>query len=147
MTTASTKPGGSFEHLPNAASTSPRFSRLILLSISKLAASKRSRSRSIKRRFQVALIKPSHYDDDGYVIQWLRSFIPSNSLAAVHGLVEDNGRGFVVAERNNLPGHLGLLAFKERALMLGGWYKIESQPGAGTKIEFWMPTGPLDEEA
>ena len=41
------------------------------------------------RRFQVALIKPSHYDDDGYVIQWLRSFIPSNSLAAVHGLVED----------------------------------------------------------
>jgi hypothetical protein len=44
---------------------------------------------SIRRRFQVALIKPSHYDDDGYVIQWLRSFIPSNSLAAVHGLVED----------------------------------------------------------
>jgi hypothetical protein len=44
---------------------------------------------SITRRFQVALIKPSHYDDDGYVIQWLRSFIPSNSLAAVHGLVED----------------------------------------------------------
>jgi hypothetical protein len=44
---------------------------------------------SIQRRFQIALIKPSHYDDDGYVIQWLRSFIPSNSLAAVHGLIED----------------------------------------------------------
>ena len=44
---------------------------------------------SSERHFQVALIKPSHYDDDGYVIQWLRSFIPSNSLAAVHGLVED----------------------------------------------------------
>ena len=41
------------------------------------------------RRFQVALIKPSHYDDDGYVIQWARAFIPSNSLAAVYGLVED----------------------------------------------------------
>jgi hypothetical protein len=41
------------------------------------------------RRFQIALIKPSHYDDDGYVIQWLRTFIPSNSLAAVHGLVDD----------------------------------------------------------
>ena len=54
-------------------------------------------------------------------------------------LVEDNGRGFVVAERNNLPGHLGLLALKERALMAGGWYKIESQPGIGTRIEFWMP--------
>jgi signal transduction histidine kinase len=57
----------------------------------------------------------------------------------VYGLVEDNGRGFVVAERNNLPGHLGLLALKERALMSGGWYKIDSQPGLGTKIEFWIP--------
>ena len=60
--------------------------------------------------------------------------------AGVHGVVVDNGKGFVVAERNNLPGHLGLLALKERALMAGGWYKIESQPGLGTTIEFWMPT-------
>ena len=58
---------------------------------------------------------------------------------AVHGLVVDNGRGFVVAQRNNLPGHMGLLALRERALMSGGWYKIESQPGLGTRIEFWMP--------
>ncbi|UYO51624.1 B12-binding domain-containing radical SAM protein [Rhodopseudomonas palustris] len=41
------------------------------------------------KRFQIALIKPSHYDDDGYVIQWFRSFIPSNSLAVVYSLVED----------------------------------------------------------
>src|ERR1700754_5212662 len=40
-------------------------------------------------RFCLYLIKPSHYDDDGYVIQWLRSAIPSNSLAVVHGLAED----------------------------------------------------------
>ena len=33
------------------------------------------------RTFKLVLIKPSHYDDDGYVIQWLRSAIPSNSLA------------------------------------------------------------------
>jgi radical SAM superfamily enzyme YgiQ (UPF0313 family) len=46
-------------------------------------------SRSSARRFQIALIKPSHYDDDGYVIQWFRSFIPSNSLAAVYGLIAD----------------------------------------------------------
>ena len=32
------------------------------------------------------LIKPSHYDDDGYVIQWLRSAIPSNTLAVMNGL-------------------------------------------------------------
>ena len=40
-----------------------------------------------QRRFKVVLVKPSHYDDDGYVIQWLRSTIPSNSLASVHGLI------------------------------------------------------------
>lgn len=38
------------------------------------------------RRFCLVLIKPSHYDDDGYVIQWYRSAIPSNSLAALYGL-------------------------------------------------------------
>jgi hypothetical protein len=40
--------------------------------------------------FPVILIKPSHYDDDGYVIRWRRSVIPSNSLAAVYGLVMDS---------------------------------------------------------
>ena len=39
-----------------------------------------------KRRFSLVLIKPSHYDDDGYVIQWFRSAIPSNSLAVLYGL-------------------------------------------------------------
>src|ERR1022692_2760476 len=40
-------------------------------------------------RFTLVLVKPSHYDDDGYVIQWLRSAIPSNSLAVLHGLALD----------------------------------------------------------
>jgi hypothetical protein len=35
------------------------------------------------------LIKPSHYDDDGYVIRWFRSPMPSNSLASVYALVDD----------------------------------------------------------
>ena len=42
-----------------------------------------------KRRFQLFLIKPSHYDDDGYVIRWLRTMIPSNSLAALYGVAAD----------------------------------------------------------
>ena len=40
-------------------------------------------------RFALVLVKPSHYDDDGYVIQWFRSAIPSNSLAALYGLARD----------------------------------------------------------
>jgi hypothetical protein len=38
---------------------------------------------------RVILVKPSHYDDEGYVIQWMRSSMPSNSLAALYGLIAD----------------------------------------------------------
>ncbi len=48
------------------------------------------------RRFQLVLIKPSHYDDDGYVIQWVRAFIPSNSLAALYGLAQDSAQRAVL---------------------------------------------------
>ena len=41
------------------------------------------------RRFRVVLVKPSHYDDDGYVIRWFRSPMPANSLASVYGLVAE----------------------------------------------------------
>jgi hypothetical protein len=43
----------------------------------------------IGRRFQLILIKSSHYDDDGYVIQWFQSAMPANSLACVHALAID----------------------------------------------------------
>src|SRR5881394_1095646 len=42
-----------------------------------------------RKEFCLVLVKPSHYDDDGYVIQWFRSAIPSNSLAALYGLARD----------------------------------------------------------
>jgi hypothetical protein len=46
----------------------------------------------IEKTFELHLVKPSHYDDDGYVIQWFRSAIPSNSLAALHGIASDCAR-------------------------------------------------------
>jgi signal transduction histidine kinase len=58
----------------------------------------------------------------------------------IYGLIEDNGRGFVVAERDHLPGHVGLLSLNERALLAGGWCKISSEPGTGSRVEFWIPT-------
>ncbi len=42
-----------------------------------------------RQQFSLVLIKPSHYDDDGYVIQWFRSAVPSNSLAVMNGLALD----------------------------------------------------------
>jgi signal transduction histidine kinase len=53
--------------------------------------------------------------------------------------VRDDGTGFVVAESVRVPGHIGLVALRERAQLAGGWCHIESEPGAGTKIEFWVP--------
>ena len=41
------------------------------------------------QHFCLVLLKPSHYDDQGYVIQWVRSPVPSNSLAALYGLAKD----------------------------------------------------------
>jgi radical SAM superfamily enzyme YgiQ (UPF0313 family) len=53
------------------------------------AAGRASSAPAPRRRFRVVLIKPSHYDDDGYVIRWYRSPMPANSLAAVYALVAD----------------------------------------------------------
>jgi hypothetical protein len=41
------------------------------------------------RVFTLVLIQPSHYDKDGYVIQWVRSPMPANSLAVLTGLARD----------------------------------------------------------
>ncbi|MFQ5950156.1 MAG: radical SAM protein, partial [Nitrospiria bacterium] len=42
----------------------------------------------MKKTFRIVLIKPSHYDDDGYVIRWQWSGIPSNSLACLYTITD-----------------------------------------------------------
>jgi signal transduction histidine kinase len=51
-------------------------------------------------------------------------------------IVEDNGRGFNVAnrDRSNEPSGWGLTTMKERAASMDGSVRIESEPGKGTKI-------------
>ena len=39
-----------------------------------------------RKRFHIILIKPSKYDDEGYVIRWFRGVVTSNSLACLHAL-------------------------------------------------------------
>ncbi len=51
------------------------------------------------------MIKPSHYDDDGYPIQWIRSAIPSNTLACLNGLAEDARRRQVLGPNAELCLH------------------------------------------
>jgi hypothetical protein len=42
------------------------------------------------------MIKPSHYDDDGYVIQWWKAAIPANSLASLYAIVRDAAERYVL---------------------------------------------------
>lgn len=49
-------------------------------------------------------------------------------------LIEDNGRGFDPAG-NTETKTLGILGMKERAMMMGGTYTIQSSPGKGTVVE------------
>ena len=58
-----------------------------------------------KRRFCLILVKPSHYDDDGYVIQWYRSAIPSNTLASLHGLAMDCAERHILGEDVEIEIH------------------------------------------
>lgn len=57
------------------------------------------------KKFCLVLVKPSHYDDDGYVIQWFRSAIPANSLACLYGLALECGAERVLGEDVELEIH------------------------------------------
>ncbi|TMA12593.1 MAG: radical SAM protein, partial [Deltaproteobacteria bacterium] len=41
------------------------------------------------KKFRIVLIKPSKYDDEGYVIRFWKGVLPSNTLNVLHGLTED----------------------------------------------------------
>jgi signal transduction histidine kinase len=69
-----------------------------------------------------------------------RVFVSANEADdGIRVEIVDDGAGFVVAEAVDMPGHLGLLAMKERAQLAGGWFHIDSEPGAGARVEFWVP--------
>ena len=64
--------------------------------------------------------------------------------SALRVAVSDDGVGFDVAQTLDQAagqGHLGFLGMRERALMLGGEFHVESRPGHGTRIAIRIPTG------
>jgi signal transduction histidine kinase len=54
--------------------------------------------------------------------------------------VEDDGIGISVDGETLPPGHLGMVAMRERAELAGGWSRVRSQPNRGTVVEVWVPT-------
>jgi ligand-binding sensor domain-containing protein/anti-sigma regulatory factor (Ser/Thr protein kinase) len=54
--------------------------------------------------------------------------------------VRDDGNGFQAPQVFDLAGgHFGILGMGERAQRLGGQFRIDSHPGAGTEIEVTVP--------
>ncbi len=63
-----------------------------------------AKSAVARKKIRVVLIKPSKYDDEGYVIRHFRGVLPSNTLACLYGLTRD------VANRELLGKHVELQA-------------------------------------
>src|SRR5712691_1527567 len=59
----------------------------------------------------------------------------------LHLQVQDDGRGFDPDKvtRSAREGHFGLAGMSERVKLLGGSICIQSEPGAGTCIDVWIP--------
>jgi PAS domain S-box-containing protein len=53
--------------------------------------------------------------------------------------IADDGVGFDGSRNGSVPGHLGLVAMRERAEMAGGWFRITSSAGHGCVVEYWIP--------
>jgi len=62
-------------------------------------------------KFEIYLIKPSKYDDEGYVIRHWRGVLPSNTLACLHGLTRD------AQARGALPGAVVQVHLIDEAVM------------------------------
>ena len=57
--------------------------------------------------------------------------------------ISDNGEGVSAARLlDSQPGHLGLESVRRRAAEVGGWCKVESEVGKGTRVLAWLPGTP-----
>jgi signal transduction histidine kinase len=59
--------------------------------------------------------------------------------------VSDQGPGFDTAQSIGWEGHLGLSGMRERVECLGGRFKIESEPGHGTRVIARLPLQTMGE--
>jgi signal transduction histidine kinase len=73
--------------------------------------------------------------------------ILDRSAGGVSLIVEDDGIGFDVAQQLPLSQRFGVTGMRERALLLGGEFDIESTRGKGTTIVARIPLPPRLEEA
>ena len=68
------------------------------------------------------------------------SVVVTPTAGGVRTVIEDDGRGFDPGDVRE--GALGLTGMRERAMLLGGSFEVQSSPGGGTTIVAELPTGP-----
>ncbi|HUR45343.1 MAG TPA: ATP-binding protein [Candidatus Saccharimonadales bacterium] len=78
------------------------------------------------------------------------SFVLDAKPDHILGIVEDNGKGFSMEKHfgySHLQRRLGLRGMKERIMLLGGDFQMESMPGEGTTVfvRIPVPKGTLSE--
>ena len=66
----------------------------------------RRTSKSLQRCVQLFLIKPSNYDDDGYVVTHFRGVLPSNTLNCLAALTQDVVNKKMLGEDIDVQVHL-----------------------------------------
>jgi signal transduction histidine kinase len=65
----------------------------------------------------------------------------SSSLRGVNVRIGDDGVGFdPAASGASRIGHLGLSSMQERVEEAGGTFRVDSCPGLGTTVSFWIPS-------
>ena len=95
----------------------PEAARIILYRVAQEALTN-VRKHSKAREVEVLLA----YRDGGFLVR-----------------VTDDGVGFAPEQTFSIPGHLGLVAIRERVELAGGSIRVESAPQTGTVIECWLP--------
>ena len=63
----------------------------------------------------------------------------SGSSKGIGLSVRDNGKGFEMASNQSHRTGIGLMSMHERTRLLGGFIRVHSHPGHGTKVCAWIP--------
>ena len=75
----------------------------------------------------------------------LRAWEDDDDLVVVQ--VEDEGDGFVPDEEGTASGGFGLSSVRSRVERVGGWVRVESAPGEGTRVTLAVPIAAPEPEA
>ncbi len=87
------------------------------------------------RLVRECLVNVQKHADAAHVDVTLR-----NEDGGIRAIVRDDGAGFDPVHLAPSAGHLGLASMRDRAQSARGWLTVASEPGAGTSVEFWLPT-------